>query len=168
MPGAGGSTDVGAGFGGGRGYDVDASKYQTRTTPDLPELSDVQAASSGCGPIVIHGFSEGGRRAKELYCSGETLGGRVVGYVIDDPNYMPDDGKGCTPGAGVKLALYATRLAPNDPQWTINVYLANLGYGDVLAKTSARLGLPVKESPNYSHIPYTNPSPPEISGSSWW
>jgi hypothetical protein len=167
LPGAGGSTDVNGGFGGGKGYDQGAG-FLTRTTPDLPALSDVQAAANGCGAIIIHGFSEGGRRAKELYCAGETLGGRVVGYVIDDPNYFPDDGQPCTPGAGVKVVLYATQISPTDSSWTPNIYLSALGYGDVMAKTSARLGVAIKQSPNYSHIPYTNPSPPEISGSSWW
>jgi hypothetical protein len=167
MPGAGGSTDAGAGFGGGKGYDQGAG-FETRTTPDLPELGNVQAAADGCGAVIIHGFSEGARRAKELYCSGETLGGRVVGYIIDDPNYFPDEGQPCRPGAGVKVALYATHMGPGDGQWTINVYLSGLGYGDVLAKTEARLGVTAKVSPNYAHIPYTNPSPPEITGSGWW
>jgi hypothetical protein len=167
LPGAGGSTDVNAGFGGGKGYDQGPG-FLTRTTPDLPELRDVQAAANGCGAIIIHGFSEGGRRAKELYCAGETLGGRVVGYIIDDPNYFPDEGQPCTPGAGVKVALYATQISPGDSSWTPNVYLSGLGYGDVMAKTSARLGVAVTRSPNYAHVPYTNPSPPEISGASWW
>jgi hypothetical protein len=165
LPGAGGSTDINGGFGGGKGY-PQSSAFSTRTTPDLPELADVQRAADGCGAVIIHGFSEGGRRAKELYCSGETLGGRVVGYIIDDPNYFPDDGQPCTPGAGVKVALYVTKLAPGDDQWTINVYLSGLGYGDVLARTVARLGVQPKTSPNFSHIPYANPNPPEYS--SWW
>jgi hypothetical protein len=164
LPGAGGSTDVNGGFGGGKGYPQ--GDFSTRTTPDLPELADVQRAAEGCGAIIVHGFSEGGRRAKELYCAGETLGGRVVGYIIDDPNYMPDDGKPCTPGPGVKVALYATRISPGDSSWTPNVYLSGLGYGDVMAKTAARLGVQIKVSPNFSHIPYSNPNPPEMS--SWW
>jgi hypothetical protein len=164
LPGAGGSTDINGGFGGGKGYPQGA--FETRTTPDMPELADVQRAAEGCGAVIIHGFSEGGRRAKELYCSGESLGGRVVGYIIDDPNYFPDEGQPCRPGAGVKVALYATRISPGDPSWTPNVYLSGLGYGDVMAKTSARLGVPIQVSPNYSHIPFSNPNPPEMS--SWW
>jgi hypothetical protein len=164
MPGAGGSTDVNGGFGGGKGYPQ--GNFSTRTTPDMPELGDVQRAAEGCGAVIIHGFSEGARRAKELYCSGETLGGRVVGYIIDDPNYFPDEGQPCNPGAGVKVALYATRISPGDPSWTPNVYLSGLGYGDVMAKTAARLRVGIQVSPNYSHIPYSNPNPPEMS--SWW
>jgi hypothetical protein len=164
LPGAGGSTDINGGFGGGKGYPQ--GDFSTRTTPDMPELADVQRAVDGCGAIIVHGFSEGGRRAKELYCSGETLGGRVVGYIIDDPNYFPDDGQPCTPGAGVKVALYATRISPADASWTPNVYLSGLGYGDVMAKTSARLGVSIQVSPNFSHIPFSNPNPPEMT--SWW
>jgi hypothetical protein len=164
LPGAGGSTDPNGGFGGGKGYPRGA--FSTRTTPDMPELADVQRAAEGCGAVIVHGFSEGGRRAKELYCSGETLGGRVVGYIVDDPNYFPDEGQPCRPGPGVRVALYATRISPSDPSWTPNVYLSGLGYGDVMAKTSARLGVGIQVSPNYSHIPYSNPNPPEMS--SWW
>jgi hypothetical protein len=165
MPGAGGSTDVNGGFGGGKGY-PQGPGFSTRTTPDLPTVANVQAAAEGCGAVIIHGFSEGARRAKELYCAGETLGGRVVGYIIDDPNYFPDEGQPCAPGAGVKVVLYATRISPGDASWTPNVYLSHLGYGDVMAKTSARLGVGITTSPNYSHIPYSNPNAPELT--SWW
>jgi hypothetical protein len=37
-----------------------------------------------------------------------------------------------------------------------------------MAKTEARLGVTAKASPNFAHIPFTSPSPPEIAGSSWW
>jgi hypothetical protein len=171
-PGGGGSTDVDSGFAPGYGYDFDPTRYATRTLPDGPELIDLQAAAIGCELVIVHGFSEGGRRAKEWYCSGQSLGGRVVGYIIDDPNYLPDDGQPCAPAAGVDVALYGTHMTTTDHRWTVDYFLEATGYGAVMDKTAARLGTPIIVSPRYFHEPYTRPSPPEIANSpgsgGWW
>ena len=118
--------------------------------------------------MIVHGYSEGGRLAKEWYCSGETLGGRMVGYVLDDPSYLPDEGVPCTPAAGVHVALYATKMSPTDDRWTMDYYLSGNGYGATVDKTAARIGAPIQVSPRYLHIPYTQPSPPEILRGGWW
>jgi hypothetical protein len=171
-PGAGGSSDLETGFSPGHGYDLDPSRYVTKGMRDFPELSDLQAAATGCNVIIVHAFSEGGRRAKEWYCSGQTLGGRVIGYILDDPNYLPDEGQPCTPGGGVKIALYGTKMAPGDDRWTIDYFLEGSGYGACMDKTAARLNTPIKVSPRYFHEPYTRPSPPEIANGldagGWW
>jgi hypothetical protein len=41
--------------------------------------------AGGCGRVVVYGFSNGAAFAAKLFCRGETFGGTVVGYVIDDP-----------------------------------------------------------------------------------
>jgi hypothetical protein len=167
-PGGGGGPDPDTGFSPGYPYDSDPGQYTTKTMPGYPELIDLQAAAVGCDEIIVHGFSEGGRRAKEWYCGGESLGGRIGGYVIDDPNYLPDDGQPCTPAAGVQVVLYGTRMGPTDDRWTVDVFLEGTGYGAVMEKTAARLGTPILVSPRYFHEPYTRPSPPEIASGSFW
>ena len=72
---------------------------------DAREL--VQEASAGCRRVIINGFSNGGAFAAKLYCSGETLGGRLVGVVVDDP--VPDHAAdACAPASGIDLTLYWT------------------------------------------------------------
>jgi hypothetical protein len=41
--------------------------------------------AGGCGRVVVYGFSNGAAFAAKLYCRGETFGGTVVGFVVDDP-----------------------------------------------------------------------------------
>ena len=131
--------------------------------PAIPSSAIWPRLRAGCDQIVVHAFSEGARRAKEWYCAGETLDGRIVGYVLDDPNYFPDVGQPCTPGAGVRVVLYGTRLAPTDSRWTVDYFLLHTGFGNCMDKTSARLGTPIVVSPRYFHEPYTHPSPPQIA-----
>ncbi len=45
----------------------------------------VEDAVKGCGQVIIDGFSNGAAFAAKLYCRGETLGGRLVRVVVDDP-----------------------------------------------------------------------------------
>jgi hypothetical protein len=62
---------------------------------------------AGCGHTVVYGFSNGASFAASLYCHGETFGGRVAGYVVDDP-VTDHAGQGCAPAAGVRVAIYWT------------------------------------------------------------
>lgn len=63
--------------------------------------------AAGCERVAIHGFSNGASFAAALVCSGDTLDGRLVGAVVDDPvtDAATTD---CRVGAGVPLALYWT------------------------------------------------------------
>ncbi len=45
----------------------------------------VEDAITGCGQVIINGFSNGAAFAAKLYCRGETFGGRLVRVVVDDP-----------------------------------------------------------------------------------
>ena len=77
-------------------------------------LAKVTASLGGaeCGQIIVYGFSNGGAMAAKMYCRGETLGGRVVGYVVDDP--VTDAGvDGCAPAAGVKVAVFHSQYMDN-------------------------------------------------------
>ncbi len=57
-----------------------------------------------CGQVVLTGFSNGGAMAAKIYCSGESLGGRMVGVIIDDPvpDRTVDD---CAPFGGIPVRL---------------------------------------------------------------
>lgn len=75
--------------------------------------------SSGCEHVIINGFSNGGAFATKLYCKGETFGGRVFRFVVDDP--VPDEGAlECRPAPGTEIVLYWTgALAPTaKPGWS--------------------------------------------------
>ncbi len=97
----------------------------------------------GCSAASVHGFSNGASFAAKLVCSGEDLGGRLRGVVVDDP-VTDASGAGCSPADGVELALYWTgALAAAAPagtdcgsiDWTceggstvgIDAYAATLG-----------------------------------------
>ena len=63
-------------------------------------------AAGGCGRVIVYGFSNGAAFAAKLYCRGETFGGTVVGYVIDDP-VVDHAVEGCA-RPPVKVVLYWT------------------------------------------------------------
>lgn len=72
----------------------------------------------GCSAVSVHGFSNGASFAAKLVCSGEDLGGRLRGVVVDDP--VTDlSSAGCSPSPGVEVALYWTgELANTAPAGT--------------------------------------------------
>jgi pimeloyl-ACP methyl ester carboxylesterase len=74
--------------------------------------------AAGCGRAVVQGFSNGGAAAAKLYCRSEDFGGRVIGYIVDDP--VPDSGTvGCKPRSGMHLRLFWTGgLATAKDGWT--------------------------------------------------
>lgn len=130
------------------------------------QARDVVAAAvdaAGCAAVVVDGFSNGAAFAASLYCHGETFDGRLRGVVVDDP--VPDAGTvNCTPGAGVRVALYWTgALKEAEPgascepiDWTCE------GGSMVGIKAyAAAMGAQVQQSPNTSHESYQDP--PEIA-----
>ena len=113
--------------------------------------------SVGCRSAVIAGFSNGASFAAKLYCRGETFAGRVVGYVFDDP--VTDSAVlQCSPGQGVKAALYATgALAASAPAGKNCLEMDWTCEGDVSIGIDAyatALGLSVQMSPHTKHVPY--------------
>jgi pimeloyl-ACP methyl ester carboxylesterase len=75
--------------------------------------------ASGCDHVIINGFSNGGAFAAKLYCRGETFGGRVLRFVVDDP--VPDEGVlECEPAPDTELVLYWTGALTStaQPGWS--------------------------------------------------
>jgi hypothetical protein len=112
--------------------------------------------TNGCTRVVIDGFSNGGAAAGKLYCRGETFGGTVVGYVVDDP--VVDHGAdGCARPAGVRIRLYWTGaldgaylhsscsaggwICDGDETIGVDAYAANLGSPWVKSPNSCHCGL---------------------------
>jgi hypothetical protein len=119
---------------------------------------------SGCGQVVIDGFSNGGGFAGKLLCRGETFGGRVIGYVLDDPVTDRSGDAGCVHTPGVAAAMY----------WTGGLDFAAAGTdcaasgwtcdgGSLVGRDqyAARLGVSVQPSVHGTHQPYI--WPPEIA-----
>jgi hypothetical protein len=67
----------------------------------------VDAASAGCAEVIINGFSNGAAFAAKLYCQGETLDGRLIRLVLDDP-VVDAAVQDCDPDPSVGLVLYWT------------------------------------------------------------
>lgn len=147
--GAGGSPSTNNGIvilspnGNGTGWGGLQWEYDTNATLQQAIGSIVASIDeANCGRVVIHGFSNGASMTAALQCSGNTLGGRLVGVVIDDP--VTDSAtSGCSPATG-QVALYWTgalaNAAPVGTQcaqidWTcaggeirgIDAYAADLG-----------------------------------------
>lgn len=61
--------------------------------------------SRSCGPTLVLGYSNGGGLAAKLLCSGEDFGGRVWGYIVDDP-VMDAGVLDCEPSPNVRHVLF--------------------------------------------------------------
>lgn len=86
-------------------FDYPRSSYPQASYEGAKAVVDAALAQRSCGQIVVQGFSNGAAFAAKMYCRGETFGGRVVGYIIDDP--VTDKGvDGCAPAPGVQIRLF--------------------------------------------------------------
>jgi hypothetical protein len=97
--------------GGGFGWIYYSDDRFPGTGYDQARASIVESlnAVGNCGQIIVYGFSNGGAMVAKLYCRGETFGGKMVGYIVDDP--VTDAGvDGCAPAAGVKVAVFHSRF----------------------------------------------------------
>ena len=114
-------------------------------------------SANGCTRVVIDGFSNGAAFAAKLACRGESFGGKVVGYVIDDP--VPDHGTDSC-GRSVAAVLYWTGgLAAATPGWQCASadWTCEGGESIGIDATAAHLGLGITPSIWTSHQAYTNP-----------
>jgi hypothetical protein len=131
----------------------------------LQAVGVVQGAitANGCTKVVIDGFSNGGAFAGKLLCRGETFGGVVVGYVVDDP---------VTDGAVLGCARVTSNVSM---YWTGALDYAEAGWDcaangwtcetpTLIGSTAyaSSIGAPKLKSPNRRHKPYT--WPPEVAG----
>lgn len=127
----------------------------------LAQVTEVVDAA-GCTQVVLHGFSNGGGFLGNLLCRGETLDGRLVGAVVDDP--VPDDSSPCTPDPSVPVSVFwtggleeATAGAQCDELgWTCSGSGVLVGIDEF----ARRLGAAVAPSIHTDHRVYDNP--PEI------
>ena len=119
--------------------------------------------AAGCGHVVVQGFSNGAAAAAKLYCRGEDFGGRVRGYIVDDP--VPDNGvTGCQPRSGMPLRLYWTGgLAVATDGWpcTTQDWTCEGGRTIGIARYARELGAQAVPSIHGTHTQYD--SPPEIA-----
>jgi hypothetical protein len=114
--------------------------------------------ASGCGQVIVDGFSNGGAMAVKLYCRGESFGGRLVGVVADDP--VPDHGAdGCAPAPGVALTIYWTGAldAAAHPGWDCaeQDWTCEGGTTVGIGAYASNAGASPKRSPYSSHQWYT-------------
>ena len=123
-------------------------------------------AESGCTRVILHGFSNGGALAAKLYCRAEDFGGKVLGYVIDDP--VVDHGTDrCKPAAGKGLRLYWTGgLSKAEDGWDCKAEDWTCEGGSTIGidKYAANLGVKPTPSRHTKHAPYDEP--PEYGH--WW
>jgi hypothetical protein len=135
-------------------------------SPDeFAQASEIVASaitSVGCTQVVVAGFSNGGALAAKLYCRGVTFGGRVVGFIINDP--VTDQSiEPCSPSApnvvltqSDELSGYIGAGGPCPSAWTCEGSLFSQ------AVYAARLGLtPIRHS-NHTMVPYLP------YAASWW
>ncbi len=140
--------------GGGYAWRYDSSSVWEGADPDgTGYISGKQIITDnieGCGQVIIHGFSNGGGYAAALWCRSESFGGRVIGYIIDDPelNGMTDN---CQRPTTIKAIVYWTGALEG---WL----------GMFPSQIESGVGFPVTPSIHSGHSAYSNP--PEVS--SWW
>ncbi len=118
-------------------------------------------SASGCTRVVIDGFSNGAAFAAKLACRGESFGGKVVGYVIDDP--VPDHGTDSCARSAPAVLYWTGGLAGATPGWSCTAadWTCEGGESIGINVTAAHLGLAITPSIWNSHQAYTNP--PELA-----
>jgi hypothetical protein len=118
-------------------------------------------AAGGCGRVVVYGFSNGAAFAAKLYCRGETFGGTIVGYVIDDP-VVDHAVEGCRRPA-VRVVIYWTGDIDQPDGWDCGDWTCEGGTTIGIARYQAAIGVTPKPSIYTKHQSYYNP--PELT--SW-
>jgi hypothetical protein len=121
--------------------------------------SIVEQAVAGCQKVIVDGFSNGASFAAAMYCKGETLDGRLLRVVVDDP--VTDHAvEPCTPAASVAVTLYATgaleKTAP--PGWNCSEADWTCAGGTTIgiAAYAQALGTPRQQSPHSDHQSYVD------------
>ena len=127
----------------------------------------VAEAAGACDQVIVHGFSNGAAFAAKLYCRGETLDGRLVGVVVDDP-VVDAAVEGCAPDPSVDVALYWTGALEGtaQPGWdcTEGDWTCEGGVTIGVDAYAAALGATTQESPFDEHQWHFEA--PELND--WW
>lgn len=145
---------------GGHMWFYDAEHYE-----DALERVRAAVDAAGCEEgVVLNGFSNGGAFVGHLACRGESLDGRLIGVVIDDP--VPDEGVvGCRPPEGLRVALYWTGALDDEAEPGRSC--ADAGWicsgSDIIGieRYAEELGVPVQASPFDEHRWHRDP--PELT-----
>jgi hypothetical protein len=115
-------------------------------------------AAGGCQRVIIKGFSNGGAFAAKLYCRGETYGGTIVGYIIDDP-VVDHAVEGCA-RPPVKVVLYWTGGIDVPDGWDCGDWTCEGGSTIGIARYEAAVGVVRTPSIHSTHQMYDDP--PEL------
>lgn len=138
-------------------YDTDEALAEARGR--VTEVID----AAGCTTVALHGFSNGAAFAAALACTGETLDGRLVGVVVDDP--VPDDASpDCAVDPDVEIALYWTGGLDVDAGDSCDELGWTCAGGDELVgieEYARRLGADVQPSVHDEHVVHDSPPEPE-------
>lgn len=128
------------------------------------EMRDAIAAAiqnAGCAQAIVQGFSNGAAAAAKLYCRGERFGGRVKGYIVDDP--VTDHGVDtCAPAEGIPVRIYWTgALSVATDGWSCQTqdWTCEGGQTIGIVRYAQALRTEVQRSIHASHTEYA--SPPE-------
>ena len=138
------------GWGGLQWLYYPASNYQTARNIVANDV-----AAGGCGRVIVYGFSNGAAFAAKLYCRGETFGGTVVGYVVDDP--VTDHAvEGCA-RPPVKVVIYWTGDINVPDGWQCGDWTCEGGSAIGIARYEAAVGVVRKPSIYTTHRQYGDP-----------
>jgi hypothetical protein len=130
--------------------DTDYQRARTIVADDV--------AAGRCARVVVYGFSNGAAFAAKLYCRGETFGGTVVGYVIDDP-VVDHAVTGCARPA-VRIVLYWTGGIDQPDGWPCGDWTCEGDSTIGIARYEAAIGVVRKPSIHKTHQQYGDP--PEL------
>lgn len=121
--------------------------------------------AAGCTRTIVYGFSNGAAFAAKLYCRGETFGGSVIGYLIDDP-VVDQAVLGCAGNAAHRKRLYWTSDINIPDGWdcVAGDWTCEGGTAIGIARYEQALGLVRTPSVWTTHRPYD--PPPEFWD--WW
>ena len=112
-------------------------------------------AAGGCARVIVYGFSNGAAFAAKLLCRGETFGGTVIGYVIDDP-VVDHAVEGCA-RAPVKVVLYWTGDIDVPDGWDCGDWTCEGGSAIGIARYEAAIGVTRTPSIHNTHQQYIDP-----------
>ena len=141
-----------------------SSGYNYNAPAEVAAYLNAILTAEGIKAAVVHGFSYGGGMALSLSAHGETLEGRLIGIIADDPAFY---GPPQSLPLKTKLAVYAA--------WDGDSYSVDDIQGiPSVAQIEQQYGVDVQNNPAFNtHHPVVDDGayiggPPEISTDMWW
>jgi len=145
----------------GNGKGWDGRQWEYDSDAGLAAATDTVATTvdrAACERVVVHGFSNGASMAAALLCSGDDLGGRLVGVVVDDP-VTDASSEGCN-ASEVRAAIYWTgalaETAPPGTQCDTIDWTCDGGVVRGIEVYAADIGVEVTDSPFDDHRWYVD------------